>query len=183
MAKQMQKAKSPANPISEETPVKARPKKEEAPQSVRPNYVLCRSIIAGGLHITCKSGNTYYFKDYGTECEIEYYDLLALIRKHSEHIFLPRILIEDDSVLEEFPQIQKTYEDAYTREDIMEIIDLPLSQMQSALMSLPESTKDTVRSLVTTEIANGHIDSVKKIRFLSEYYDSDFNLISELFSK
>lgn len=193
MAKTMQKSKATVKPsdeqnVAEETPVvekkpAAKPAPVERPKPVRDNYILCRSVTAGGLYISCKSGNDYYFKDYGSECEIEYYDLIALIRVRSEHIFLPRVIIEDEEFLKDYPQVQEAYNNAYSREDLMEILELPLFQMESAVKSLPEATTDTMRKLITTEIANGHIDSVKKIRFLTEYYDSDFNLISELFGK
>lgn len=183
MARSMKKTQSPENPKSEEIKQEERVEKKATPSSLRQNYILCRSVTVGGLHITCNTGNSYYFKDYGSECEIEYFDLVALIRKHSDHIFEPRIIIEDADVLEEFPQVAKVYEETYNREYFMEIFDLPLGQMQAEIQKLPESTKNTVRSLIATEIANGHIDSVKKIRFLSEYYESDFNLISELFGK
>lgn len=192
MARQMQKSKATVKNSNEpkleeevivETTIEPTPKPQRKvqPPIARDNYILCRSVIAGGLHINCKSGNTYSFKDYGSECDIEYYDLIALIRKHSEHIFLPRIIIEDEEFLADFPQIQEAYDNAYSREDLIEILRLPQSQMEAAVKSLPETTVDTMRKLITTEIANGHIDSVKKIRFLGEYYDSDFNLISELF--
>ena len=39
------------------------------------DYVLCRSVCSGGLNIVSQSGNLYEFKDYGSECEINYRDL------------------------------------------------------------------------------------------------------------
>ena len=43
------------------------------------DYLLCRSVCYGGLNISGQSGNMYEFKDYGSECEINYRDLIFLI--------------------------------------------------------------------------------------------------------
>lgn len=145
-------------------------------------YIMCRSVTSGGLNINCKSGNVYEFKDYGTDCEIEYHDLVALVRKHSDHIFEPRIVIEDESFVEEFPQLSKAYETLYTKQDLDTILNLPVPQMVEQINSMPKSVFENLKNIVANKIANGSIDSVKRIRALSEIYNSDFNLLSELFS-
>lgn len=144
-------------------------------------YIVCRSVTNGGLNVNCKSGNVYEFNKYGDDCEIEYHDLAALVRKHSDHIFIPRFIIEDDEFLAEFPQLSKVYEKLYTAEEIDSILNLPPSQMRQEIESMPKAVFENLKSIVATKIANGSIDSVKKIRTLSEIYDSDFNLLSELF--
>lgn len=146
-------------------------------------YVLCRSVTNGGLNINCRSGNVYEFKDYGLDCEIEYDDLVTLVRKHSDHIFLPRFVIEDDDFLKEFEQVAKCYEKLYTLSDLNKILTLPPVQMTEQIKAMPKNVFDNLRSLVASKIADGSIDSVKRIRALSEIYDSDFNLLSELFSR
>lgn len=146
-------------------------------------YIMCRSVTNGGLNINCKSGNVYEFDKYGSDCEIEYHDLAALVRKHSDHIFVPRIIIEDSAFIAEFPQLEKVYEKIYTTSDIEEILNLPVSQMSVEIKKMPKNVFENLRSLIATKIADGSIDSVRRIRTLSEIYDSDFNLLSELFSK
>ena len=101
------------------------------------DYVLCRSITYGGLYIGGQSGNMYEFRDYGSECEINYRDLVSLIRKGSDHIFLPRFIILDEDLLDDFPTIKRAYEVAYTRKDLLEILALPTSQMKAAISELP----------------------------------------------
>lgn len=145
------------------------------------DYILCRSVCYGGLNISGQSGNMYEFKDYGYECEINYRDLIFLIRKGSEHVFIPRFVILDEDLLEDFPTIKQTYEKMYTRNDLLEILDLPTNQMESTIKELPEATKSVLERMIATEIANGHLDSISKVRRLSEIFDSDFNLLSELF--
>lgn len=146
------------------------------------DYILCRSVWSGGLNVTSRFG-TYEFKKYGAECEIEYRDLVYLARKHSEHIFIPRFVILDEDFLVEFPQIQRVYAEMYTTSDLREILELPISQMKVEIEKLPEATKKTLISLTATEIASGRLDSIKKVKVLSEIFNSDFNLLSQLFSK
>lgn len=145
-------------------------------------YVLCKSVTSGGLNINCKSGNVYEFKNYGYDCEIEYDDLVVLVRKHSDHIFMPRFVIVDEDFLSEFPQVASVYEHVYSESELNDVFALPVNQMMATIKSMPVNIQKTLQSMVATKIANGSIDSVKKIRALSEFYNSDFNLLSELFN-
>lgn len=145
--------------------------------------IVCRSVTAGGLNITCKSGGYYEFNEYGAECDIEYRDLVYLVRKHSEHAFNPRFVILDEDFLEEFPRIKDIYANMYTPTELHEIVDLPIPQMKAEIAKLPEATRGTLISLIATDIASGRLDSIRKVKVLSEMFDSDFNLLSELFSK
>ena len=147
------------------------------------DYILCRSVCPGGLNVTCKSGGYYEFREYGAECDIEYRDLIYLVRKNSEHIFAPRFVILDEDFLDEFPRIRNLYASMYTPAQLLEIIDLPVPQMKAEIEKLTESTKKTLVSLVATEVARGRLDSLKKIKALSDIFNSDFNLLSELFNK
>ena len=147
------------------------------------DYVLCRSITYGGLYIGGQSGNMYEFRDYGSESEINYRDLVSLIRKGSDHIFLPRFIILDEDLLDDFPTVRRAYEVAYTRKDLLEILALPTSQMKAAISELPEATQNVLEKMIGEEIANGSLDSISKVRTLSNLFNSDFNLLSSLFVK
>lgn len=147
------------------------------------DYILCRSVWFGGLNITCQSGNAYEFSDYDSECEINYRDLVTLIRKGSDHVFLPRFVIEDDEFLEDFPTIKNVYKNMYTVNDLLNILELPNTRMKVEIEKLSTDSKDILCKIISTEIAKGHIDSISKVRTLSEIFDSDFDLISKLFVK
>lgn len=147
------------------------------------DYILCRSVWYGGLNITCPSNNTYEFRKYGAECEINYRDLVALIRKGSEHIFLPRFVILNEDFLAEFPFVKRAYDSLYTAKDLREILELPVNRMKAEIANLPNESKTVLCQMVSTEIVKGRLDSISKVRALSEIFDSDFNLLSELFVK
>lgn len=158
---------------------------EEKPQKTftDSDYILCRSVWFGGLNVTCQSGNTYEFSRYDSECEINYRDLVTLIRKHSDHIFLPRFIIEDEDFLADFPNVQRVYQNMYTASDLLEILKLPNNKMEAEIAKLPSESKKSLCKMISTEIARGNIDSISKVRKLSEIFDSDFDLISKLFVK
>lgn len=147
------------------------------------DYILCRSVWSGGLNVDSQSGNLYRFNDYGSECEINYRDLVTMIRRGSEHVFLPRFVILDEDFLKEFPTVQRVYGTMYTRDDLIEILDLPVTRMKAEITKLPKATKDSMRNLIATQIANGRLDSISKVRALTEIFESDFNLLSDLFVK
>ena len=134
------------------------------------DYILCRSVWSGGLNVISQSGNLYEFRDYGSECEINYRDLVTMIRRGSEHVFLPRFVILDEDFLKDFPTVQKVYGTMYTREDLVEILELPVSHMKREIEKLPKATKDSMRNLVATHIANGRLDSISKVRALTEIF-------------
>ena len=71
----------------------------------------------------------------------------------------------------------------YTKNDLLEILDLPIAKMKAAIAELPEATQDVLEKMIGSEIANGHLDSISKVRALSNLFDSDFNLLSDLFVK
>lgn len=147
------------------------------------DYILCHSVWYGGLNVTCRSGNSYEFKGYGKECDINYRDLVDLVRKGSDHIFTPRFVIDDEDFIEEFPNLKRVYASLYTTKDLLEILELPISRMRTEIEKLPIESKEVLSKMISTEIAKGRLDSISKVRALSEIFDSDFNLLSELFVK
>lgn len=168
--------------VVEEKPIKKEIAKEKK-VFTDSDYILCRSVCYGGLNVTSQSGNLYEFKDYGYDCEINYRDLVSLIRKGSDHVFLPRFVILDEDLLEDFPTVKRVYEKMYTRNDLLDILRMPVHQMEMEIRELPDTTRSVLEQMVATEIANGNLDSISKVRKLSEIFDSDFNLLSELFVK
>lgn len=147
------------------------------------DYILCRSVTSGGLNVLAPSGILYEFNDYGYDCDINYRDLVQLIRRGSEHVFKPRFVILDEDFLEDFPTVQRVYGEMYTMNDLVEILALPITQMRTEIGKLPKDVKDNMRNLVATQIANGKLDSISKVRALTEIFNSDFNLLSDLFIK
>lgn len=167
-------------PVIEKKPVETLKKKEFKDH----DYILCHSVTTGGLGIIGNKTDTYYrFNQYGDECDIEYIDLVQLVRSKSEHIFMPRIIIDDEDFLAEFPSVVDAYNNMYSKGDLKQILALPADQMRVEIEKLPEGAKDTIKTMAATAIANGSLDSIASVRVLSDVFGADFNLISELFGE
>ena len=147
------------------------------------DYILCRSVCSGGLNVIAPSGILYRFNDYGDEYEIGYRDLVNMIHRHYDDVFLPRFVILNEDFLEDYPTVKKVYGKMYTMNDLVEILSLPNTQMKKEIEKLPDATKSQMRNLIATQIANGKLDSISKVRTLTEIFKSDFNLLSDLFVK
>ena len=80
-----------------------------------------------------------------------------------------------DSNVEEFEiELVKVNED---------IKDTAVTEEVEATTKVVEEAVKEAATGVATEIAKGRIDSISKVRVLTEIFGSDFNLLSDLFVK
>lgn len=143
--------------------------------------IRCRSITQGGLYIEGeKSGTLYEWHGYGDETTVEYRDLAAMVRAKSKYVFNPNFIVEDDEFIAEFAELGKFYKANYSVKEIRNIFALPIREMLEELKALPETVMDTAKSIASTEVSSGRIDSVKKIKALDELFDTEMNLLAEL---
>lgn len=167
--------------VEEETPVAEKPRvKKSFEQS---DGVLCRSVCSGILFIEGpKTGIMYSFTDYDDETEIEYRDLVAMVRSKDKNIFEPRIMIDDKDFLEEHSDIDKFYSEKFKTRDIKAILEMPNDEMVDAINRLPKGAVENLKSIAAFQVANGYLDSRKKIKTLNETLGIDLDLVGELMS-
>lgn len=143
--------------------------------------ILCRSVTVGGLWLDgVKSKNVYRWVSYGDETEVEYRDLVSMVRSKSKYIFAPFFVIDDEDFIDEFRELKKFYSEQYTVEDLKGVLDLRESDMIATIKTLPSTAQNTLKSMASTMIANGELDSLRKIRALDEYFGTELNLLSSL---
>lgn len=154
------------------------PKKKYNPD----DGIMCRSITVGGLWLDgVKSGNVYRWVEYGDETEVEYRDLVAMIRSRSNYIYAPTFIIEDEEFVSEFPQLKKFYDEQYSIADLRGVLNLPVNSMIETIKTLPPGAASSLKNIASTAIVNGTLDSVKKIKALDEYFGTELNLLASLF--
>lgn len=171
--------KSNVSSDNEEIKVEETPKKEFE----QSDGVLCKSVIQGGLFVTgIKTGMVYQFVDYGDECEIEYRDLVAAVRSKAIEVFAPRFIIEDEDFIAEFPQIQKFYDTRFSKRDLKKILTLDIPEMLKAIEDLPKGAVENLKVIAATQVHNGLLDSVRKIKALDKVFGTELDLISSVFS-
>lgn len=173
--------------VVEETPAKEVSKAASTPvaeprQFNQNDLILCRSVTAGWLGVSGKSGQYYVFENFGDECEIEYQDLFALKSRRSNYIYAPLFVIEDEELLENprWKDVAQFYDEKVFSEDIDEVLNLPVSSFKKALEALPKGLAKALQVKVAEKIEDGSFDSLSKIKIIDEVYGTDFrNILAE----
>lgn len=142
------------------------------------DLIPCRSIVSGGLYIEGnRSKILYSWADYGDVVEIEYQDLLYMVRtRANKDIYLPRIIIEDEEFVKQNKSLEELYNSLYSTKDIRDIIELPVNRMMAEIKKLPEGVKNSVKGIASTMIDAHQLDSVQKIKALDEFFGTQMLL-------
>lgn len=145
------------------------------------DMIACRSICQGGLYLEGpRTKMPYEWSDYGAVEDVEYRDLVELVRTRSKYIFNPSFIVDDQDFVEEFPSLKKFYDENYTVVELSEVLSLPVNEMISQINTLPKSALETLKSIAASQVSVGQIDSVAKIKALDKVFGTDLNLLSEL---
>ena len=146
--------------------------KQEARVFDQQDLIPCRSMVSGPLYITgTRSKIPYTWADYGDVQEVEYRDLIYMVRTPQEkNIYNPRIVIEDSDFVEQNKALKALYESLYTAGDLRDIIKLPVRQMTEAINGLPNGAKESFKGIVSTMIDEHQLDSVQKIKAIDEIF-------------
>ena len=136
------------------------------------DLIPCRSMVSGPLYVTgIRSNIPYTWADYGDVQEVEYRDLIYMVRTPQDKtIYSPRIVIEDDDFVEQNKALKALYDSLYTSGDLRDIVKLPVRQMMDAINNLPNGAKDAFKGIVSTMIDAHQLDSVQKIKAIDEIF-------------
>lgn len=141
----------------------------------------CRSVTHGKLFVNgVKTGMKYVFYDYDDVSDIEYRDLVGLIRSRDKAVYNPRFIIMDEDFIAEYPTLKKFYDEHFSVRNIKDILTLPDYQMKEEISKLPKGAVDSLKSIAVNQIVSGEIDSVRKIKALDEAFGTDLSLLNEL---
>lgn len=157
-----------AKVIEEEKEVK----KKKSDTDYKPDEMIsCRSIFPGvlifnGVH----SGITYTFNGMGDRRNVEYQDLKGGMLLQNSMMFKPDFIIEDSDLIndERWAELKEVYENMYTDEDIKKVMKLPTRQFKDAFLKLPVTARQTIITLIATQIENGTFDEYSKVKFIDE---------------
>ena len=158
-------------PTTKKTPVKS--SRKYAPDDM----ITCRSITYGELLLTGKKSKLLYsWANYGDTTEVEFQDLQALKSTRSSYLFKPRIVIEDEELVEQwskdFGEMYKSIVDV----DVEDMFKLPLNQFKSKLKKAPKGVQQAVKNIAGEKILNGSLDSLAKIKAIDEILGTDLKL-------
>ena len=150
----------------------------KAPRKYAPDeQVVCRSITYGELLITGpKSKLLYSWSNYGDTTPVEYQDLQALRSIRSQHLLKPRIVVEDDELVDQWG---KDFKDLYSKVvdvDVEKLFDLPIGKFKTALKNAPKGVQQAVKNIAGEKIMDGSLDSLAKIKAIDEVLGTDLKL-------
>ena len=144
------------------------------------DMITCRSTSSGKVVMEGDlSKNIYRWIEYGGVCDVEYRDLVNAVRRHSSYLFTPRIVVDDEDFVNSFPDLKKFYNEQFTINELTDIINMNNSDIVSAVKILPKGAKEELTTLVADHIANGAIDSIKKIKTFEDVLGVDFSMVAD----
>ena len=159
------------------TTTKSAPKKPR--KFAMDDPITCRSVTYGELLLPGKKSQLLYsWANYGDVTEVEYQDLQALRSTRSAYLNAPYFVIENEELIEQWPELKKLYE-KIAAVDIDKMFDLPLNKFKTALRNLPAGFKDSIKNIASAKILDGTLDSISKIKAIDEVFNTDLKLLIE----
>ena len=167
-------AEAPTEEITKEEPKKKAPRK-----FAQDDVILCKSVTFGELLLPGKKSQLLYtWADYGDATEVEFQDLQALRSTRSAYLNAPSFVIEDEELLEQWPELKTLYAKVAAL-DVDNLFNLPINQFKKRLREIPVGFKDSIKNIAGDKIRNGSLDSIAKINALDEILGTELKLMIE----
>lgn len=159
--------------------IKEEPKKKAPRKFVQDDVILCKSVTFGELLLPGKKSQLLYtWADYGDATEVEFQDLQALRSTRSAYLNAPYFVIEDEELLEQWPELKTLYAKVAAL-DVDNLFNLPINQFKKRLREIPVGFKDSIKNIAGDKIRNGSLDSIAKINALDEILGTELKLMIE----
>ena len=167
--------KSKKNDVVEETVNE--PQKKKPRKFAQDDMILCKSVTYGELLLPGKKSKLLYiWSNYGDVTEVEFQDLQALRSTRSTYLMNPYFVIEDEELLEQWPELKALYDKTMAL-DIDSLFSLPINQFKKRLRDIPVGFKDHIKNIAGEKIRNGSLDSIAKINALDEILGTELKLM------
>ena len=173
------KTKKVETDISTEEVTKNEPQKKAPRKFAQSDPILCKSVTYGELLCPGKKSQLLYtWENYGDATEVEFQDLQALRSMRSAYLNAPYFVIEDEELLEQWPELKVIY-DKVAALDVDNLFSLPINQFKKRLREIPVGFKDSIKNIAGDRIRNGSLDSIAKINALDEILGTELKLMIE----
>lgn len=167
--------KSKKNDVVEETVNEFQKKKPR--KFAQDDMILCKSVTYGELLLPGKKSKLLYiWSNYGDTTEVEFQDLQALRSTRSAYLMNPYFVIEDEELLEQWPELKNLY-DKVAALDVDDLFNLPINQFKKRLREIPVGFRDSIKNIAGEKIRNGSLDSISKINALDEILGTELKLM------
>lgn len=141
------------------------------------DMIPCVSITPGEMFYSgMKSDTLYTFAGIDDVVEIEFRDLDYAARSKDAMMYKPRFIVQDKDFVSLHDSLDKIYSSLHTAGDLKNILKLSPEKMKTAITSLPEGAKESVKTIAATMVDNGTLDSVKRVKLLDEVFGTEMFL-------
>ena len=162
--------------VTKDEVIKETPKKTPR-KFAQDEMIPCRSVTYGELLYPAKKSQLLYtWANYGDVTEVEFQDLQALRSTRSQYLNDPKFIIEDEELLEQWPEFKKLYENVALI-DTDKLFALPLNQFKATLRNIPAGFRDSLKNVASAKILDGTLDSLAKINAMDEILGTDLKLL------
>lgn len=162
----------------EEVEQEAKKVPAKTPRKFAPDdMIACRSVTFGELLLTgSKSKLLYSWANYGDTTEVEFQDLQALRSTRSSYLLKPRIVIEDEDLVEQWNRELGDLYNNLINVDVEDLFKLPIAQFKAKLKKAPKGVQLAVKNIAGEKILNGTLDSLAKIKAIDDILGTDLKL-------
>lgn len=138
--------KSKKNDVVEETVNEFQ--KNEPRKFAQDDMILCKSVTYGELLLPGKKSKLLYiWSNYGDTTEVEFQDLQALRSTRSAYLMNPYFVIEDEELLEQWPELKNIY-DKVAALDVDNLFNLPIISLRKGFVIFLLDLKILLRILL-----------------------------------
>ena len=116
------------------------------------------------------------FADIDDVQEIEFRDLDYAARKGDKMMFKPRFVVQDADFIALHPELDDLYSTLHSTNDLRDILKMTPSQMEKAIYSLPIGAQEALKTIATSMVDDGTLDSVKRIQTLDSIFGTELLL-------
>ena len=88
----------------------------------------------------------------------------------------PYIVVDDEDFLALHPFLRDIYAGIYSINELKSILSLSPSQMERTIKALPEWAINSFKTVVSSMVDDGSLDSIKKIKILDDIFGTEMLL-------
>lgn len=139
--------------------------------------VSCVSVTPGELFMVgYKSHNLYTWADSDDVIGVEFRDLDYAVKARKATVTEPYIVVDDEDFLALHPFLRDIYAGIYSINELKSILSLSPSQMERTIKALPEWAINSFKTVVSSMVDDGSLDSIKKIKILDNIFGTEMLL-------
>jgi hypothetical protein len=127
------------------------------------------------IYLSKRTGAEWNWEQYGDIEYMEMAELLTMRNAHRRFLDEPFILIMDDDAVN-YLGLEKMYEKMISPDNIDKVFKMKMDNFKEVINSSPKGIQILIANRAKQLIDNGELDSMAKINFINEIFNTDLGL-------